>query len=209
MRTFKKTDIVSGYSKYICLVVLALLMFSCSSGKSGANEENNIVDEISDFDNGADGCTYWTVNEYYDKFGDKTGQKCIIFECEGKFSNSVVEDEPLRVQIIVDDEEVFFKLYPYKNQLLKGRGLLFADVKLDNGKIISLVLNNEGLGDTRIVRSSASPKIARDIFLFDGPTKFYLTNDRMRPTHEYSFTYDGMSWDYEQSMDELGILFDD
>lgn len=200
---------------HFCLILFITLL-SCQSNTSKAADDSNKSDKSetlsneNSYENGADGCTYWTTEQYVDEFGDATGGQFLHFNCSGNFSNIASEGEPLSVEIFVDKEEVYFKLYTYESkQLIKNRGLLFADVKFENGKKISFALNNQGLGKTSIVKSSANPKQLRDIFLIDGHIKFHITNDKMRPTAEYNFTYDGQAWDFEQTMQEIGILFDE
>ncbi len=164
----------------------------------------------SSWDNGVDECNYWKIGKYEDEFGDSTEEQFLCFNCSGKFSNSISEAGPLTVEIFVDKDEVYFKFYTYKSkQLIKNRGLFFADVKFENGKTVSFALNNQGLGKTSIVKSSANPKQLRDIFLIDGLIKFHVVNDRQHPTAEYNFTYDGQAWDFEQTIQEIGILFDE
>lgn len=195
--------------KIVLPILLIFALFSCQS-KPSENESNDEgvaahVDE-SLYENGADGCTYWTSDEYVDDFGDTTSEKCIYFSCEGKFSNVITENEPLYVEIVVDRDELYFRFYLYESrQLLKNRGLLYAKAKFDDAKEITFSLNNQGLGKTSIVNSSANPKQLRDIFLNEGPIKFHVTNDKMHPTAEYNFVYDGQSWDFEQAMSEIGI----
>ena len=197
---------------YVFLFILIFLL-SCQSKDSkevvaAAQNSETFVDESS-YDNGSDGLTWWTTEEYIDEFGDPTGEQYLHFNCTGNFSNIASENKPLSVEIFVDKDEVYFKIYTYESkQLVKNRGLLFADVKFDNEKKISFALNNQGLGKTSIVKSSANPKQLRDIFLIDGPIKFHITNDKMRPTSEYNFIYDGQASDFEQCMQDLGILFD-
>lgn len=192
------------------MIICALL--SCQNNTNKANSDltkSEAQEDEASYANGVDGCTYWTTGQYEDEFGDPTGEQYLHFQCSGNFSNTVSESKPLSVEIFVDKDEVYFQFYIYESkQLLKNRGLFFADVKFENGKIISFALNNQGLGKTTVVKSSANPKQLRDMFLIDGPIKFHIINDKMRPTAEYNFTYDGQAWDFEQSMQELGILFD-
>ena len=191
--------------KKILFILYTLLLISCSNKYKQDSNDVSQQELESNYDNGIDDCSYWTPYEYIDQFGESNGKKCFIYEAYGKFSDTMADSEPLKVQIIVDDEEVFFKFYLYKGErLMKNRGLLYTDVKFNNGETTSFVLHNQGLGDIKVVPSSASPKKLRNIFLNDGPIKFSISNDKMRPTAKYNFTYDGQAWDFEQSINELG-----
>lgn len=192
--------------KYAFYLFIATVLFSCQSKLPDKESNAECPDDEIGCDED-DGCTYWTSEEYTDTFGEPTGESYLQYKCIGNFSNSMVDNEPLFVDILVDKDELYFRFYVYDSKILvKNRGLLFADVKFDNGKVISFALNNQGLGKTSIVRSSADPRLLRDMFLIDGQIKFHVADDKLHPTSEYIFLYDGMAWDFEQSMDGLGLL---
>lgn len=189
--------------RYLSLLLVLISLFSCSPKHQETNSIKSGEQDESQYDNGIDGLTYWTIGEYVDNFGDITGHNYVTYDCYGKFSNSVADNDSLKVNIVVDLEDVKFKLYEYGTQLLKNRGILFVAAKLDNGEIVNFALNNEALGDSRIIKSTASAELVRNLFLTDGIIKFHIVNDKIHPTREYNFIYDGMSWDFESVLCEL------
>lgn len=57
----------------------------------------------------------WEIGTYVDKFGRSTGEKYVTTEdyIDGTFSNSATTDSELKVILLMDKENIFFRLYEY------------------------------------------------------------------------------------------------
>ena len=126
----------------------------------------------------------WEVANYVDEFGDPT-KKSYLYKniYDGKFSNSATTNSELRVDFLVEKDEVNIQLYEYGSKLVKlGIGGYRVSIKYD-GKVETF--NNIELSGDRLVIKNHNAKKLLNIFKEYDNVKFYI--DGYYST-EYNFT---------------------
>ena len=64
----------------------------------------------------------WQIENYTDKWGEKTNLSYVWRNCEGTFSNSAVTDAPLTVEMLINKKDISIRFLEYGDNLKKGEG---------------------------------------------------------------------------------------
>ena len=89
----------------------------------------------------------WEKSQYYDEFGDPTGEEILIQTVVGTFSNSVTTDSPARYVMIDTNKYITISIYEYNGKtkntapVFRGRnGFVNARIKSPKGDKIEVKL---------------------------------------------------------------------
>lgn len=107
--------------KIFKLTLILLLMFSltaCFTPNSEETENISSDDVIVEIENNE----LWIINNYVDEFNKPTSKKFIANSkpLVGTFSNSATTDSKLEVMLLIEENDVAFKLFEYGSMELKN-----------------------------------------------------------------------------------------
>lgn len=93
-------------TKYLLFALILPLFASCNSSNKSASQEavgdyeNEMIVSLGD----------WEQGYYKDEFGDDTDTKLVYQQVEGTFHYNDTDKMDMTADIIVDEEDVFFRL---------------------------------------------------------------------------------------------------
>ena len=135
----------------------------------------------------------WEMDEYIDKFKEKTGEKFLSHRetIKGTFSNSATEDSKLDVELLADLKGVSIQLYEYGRNLKKN-----SSSSSSNTFSIDIRDKNGGRHEFSGTMYAGAAQVSLDkkwtadfhaIMKKGGPIKFLIRNDSRR-VESYFFT---------------------
>ncbi|MDB9964933.1 hypothetical protein OAD51_01575 [Flavobacteriaceae bacterium] len=93
----------------------------------------------------------WEKSQYYDEFGDPTGEEILIQTVVGTFSNSVTTDSPARYVMIDTNKYITISIYEYNGNTKNtsavfSGGFVNARIKTPSGDKLEVKLIAAGDG---------------------------------------------------------------
>lgn len=101
--------------KNYLILFLVVIIASCNSNKkqSVQREETKI----------------WQIKNYTNNWGEETNLSYVIGNFKGTFSNSVVTNANLSVDLLINKKDISIRFYEYGDILKKGEGKAFIIVR--------------------------------------------------------------------------------
>ncbi len=145
--------------KYILSLFIVIAIYSCNS-KSKQSSQSESADT-------------WQIENYTDKWGEKTSLSYVWRNCEGTFSNSAVTDAPLTVELIINKKDISIRFYEYGDRLNKGEGDAIIIVR-DKDKKEYNERNDYSFHDGSLDLSGKAQSIVRNALLKGGRVMFIV-----------------------------------
>lgn len=105
------------------------------------------------------GTGLWTLCEYENEFGDKTGQHYLVISGKGHFSNSATTGSLATICIFVDINDVTFRLIEYNDYIVKDDEKCYMKIKDSEGEVHEFTLYNSRNGQMKIYNGYGINKI--------------------------------------------------
>ena len=121
----------------------------------------------------------WEMEEYVDKFKEKTGEKFLINKnwIKGSFNNSATENSKLNVKLFSDTKGVYVALFQYETSKKKNTyrdGFNYSITIQDRDGARHAVFGTMHSGDDRIVLDRQKADVFHSIMKKGGPIKFSI-----------------------------------
>lgn len=146
----------------------------------------------------------WEIGYYADDFGDPTKESYISTELYGTFSNSATTNSDLKVEILIDKENIRIQLYEYaSNHPINGQGFIYLTIRDKNNNEQEIRAYNTNTGST-IVEEEYDKKL-RDILLSGGMIRFKAVVDKFGSPSVYNFSIKNANW-LENAISKMSLI---
>lgn len=145
--------------KNLLFTFLLLIIISCNSNKKQTVHREDVKT--------------WHIENYTDKWGEKSKLSYVIGNFEGTFSNSAVTDAPLSVEFIINKKDISIRFYEYGDMQKKGEGDAIIIVR-DKDKKEYTERNDNGFYGGSLELSGKSQSMVRKALLKGGRVMFRI-----------------------------------
>ena len=172
----KKATLIGKFGAILLIAVLAF--FSCQKKytASKADKEEEVSDVLSSMENVVgteDGLGDWEIEYYVDEFQEQTDEKYIKQTALGTFSNSATTNSDLLAYILVDKDDIRFRLQEYESSYVKEDEPIYFRVKSSDSLITELDMwvNRDGYVEFSSYYKEMQDSL-KNILLRGGEVKF-------------------------------------
>lgn len=152
------------------IVVVAVIMTCTEKCSSGGKEKEPSPNDIG----------FWTLGEFVDNFGDKTGRKYISQYFSGRFSKLGVQNQSANIEfIITGSDKVEIELYQYgrsRNDIMHHNDFT-GTLQDSDGNRHTINARGGGRSTPRVTFNSRSSNVIHDALMKGGEVKIRLTEE--------------------------------
>lgn len=134
----------------------------------------------------------WQLKYYVDEFKLPTDEAYIttFLPIEGTFCNSAVDDAPLNVSIVIDEDSFAFVLYEYGDNKVKNsysKQVSYNIIMLDDARNKTNLNGTMNSGSDRIYLDAFSAFVVNEALINNSTLSFYIEEEDV-PSTNYLFT---------------------